>query len=177
MPLEEVPTSTEAPPASDAVVAEAPTRAEHTRIDDEAGIVTFRGMGYSFDTLPDASKRRAGLIGLARLLRESDGDVWDKLKSGDFVVRVAAKPKELDNWRMAYAHALAEETVKADGGRVKIGNKETPEFSAALEVAMAKARDLDRSSLAKLKVIPAVVAHHARLSGAPTVSLASIVGG
>ena len=95
MPLEEVPTSTEAPPASDAVVAEAPTRAEHTRIDDDAGIVTFRGMGYSFDTLPDASKRRAGLIGLARLMRESDGDVWDKLKSGDFVVRVAAKPKEL----------------------------------------------------------------------------------
>ena len=150
---------------------------ERAKANTETGVVTFRGVDRQFDDLPDASKRHAGIIGLARMLRETDGEAWSKLVAGNLsVAKKSAKVKELDDWRTAYAHALAEETVKGDGGRVRNGTKDTPEFTAALDAALAKARDLDRKGLAKAKVIPAVVIHHARITGTPVVSLASILG-
>ena len=52
----------------------------------------------------------------------------------------------------------------------------TLEFTAALDEAKQKAARLDKSGLAKAKVIAAVVAHHNRLTGAPASALADLVG-
>lgn len=75
----------------------------------------------------------------------------------------AAKAKELDPWRLAYAHALVEEA------------KKSPE-PLTLDAAKELARKLDRDGLTKVKGFPLVVKHHAKLTNAEPASLRSLVG-
>ena len=88
-------------------------------INEADGTVTYNGTGYEFDTLSDAAKRSVGLLGLGRLLRESKGKIWEKLINGAPLGRKASAATRGSKWRDAIAHALAEEAVKADGGKVK----------------------------------------------------------
>ena len=85
---------------------------------------------------------------------------WTKLLEGQVPTKGSAGPKELDPWRLAYAHALADSTAKEKGIKAK-----SPEFATLLDESKQRAAVLDRAGLVKAKKIAAVVVHHARITG------------
>jgi hypothetical protein len=150
------------------------------KYDEAAGIVTLGHAGYEFDTLPAAVKRSLGLRGLADVLRgamhrNDPGKAYAALVAGGLSTRAPKAAKELDPWRQAFAVALAEETVKAAGGKIRDKGRETPEYAVALDDAKQAATRLTRDGLTAAKKRPAVVAAYDRLVGAETGSLAALV--
>lgn len=127
---------------------------------------------YAMSDLPDATQKALAAIGLRYILvgATDHGKAFDEMKAGKIPGRKAAASKDLEPWRLAYAHALAEETAKRDGIKVYMpgGRNPTQEFAVLLDNSKQRAVSLDKSGLAKIKVIPAVVAHWVRITGTAT---------
>lgn len=125
--------------------------------------VTVDGIEYAPAMLNVAAQQWCLLNGIRRhLLSAKDPtEAWFALSSGILPSDGAAKPKELDPWRKAYALALADKDAKAAGIKAR-----TPEFATLLDDAMTRAAGLDRDALKKAKTIPAVVVHWNKLTGA-----------
>jgi len=161
----ETDTTTQLPgPLSAAAVK---TRAERrpATINVTAGTVSFGGTTYSIDGLAEiASKtiRWCALRGLASRLQASDDPAAEfaRLKAGTIPSHGPAKPKEVDPWRKAYAHAYAEKQAKDGGVKSK-----SPEFATMLDEAMQRAAALDKTSMRNVRYNPAVVAHYNRITG------------
>lgn len=145
------------------------------------GTVTlFKGAqilgAYSVAEIADQTALAA--IGLRYLLVGADepGEMFAQLVAGKIPGRGPKATKELEPWRLAYAHTLADENAKTQGVKTYLpgGRNHTQEFTVLLDDAKQRAVSLDKSGLAKAKTIPGVVAHHARITGA-VLSAASLV--
>lgn len=131
-------------------------------LDVKEATLTIDGVTYDATALPENSRWWCTLRGLASRLNATDNPAgaWTDLKAGHIPSHGPAKPKELDPWRRAYAHALADKQAKADGIKPK-----SVEFAALLNQYMTTAAVIDRSGLLLAKLIPAVVVHYNRLTG------------
>jgi hypothetical protein len=178
MTLEE----SDAEPASDAPAETTRAKPDRRRssIDTAARTVTITdpdgtSLGtFALSALSDQVTDWLALDGLRARLRMGDPAAeFAALKKGEVPSAKSAARKDLDPWREAYAHALADERAKSQGVQKSRGGKSTPEYEALLEQARSKARGLDKAGLATIKRVHTVVAHHARLTDT-VVSLADI---
>jgi len=117
---------------------------------DENGAST-----YHVDALPEPVKRWAMMQGVWTFMRMADDPdaAFARLQSGN-VPRPRTgekKPPKPNTWRLAYAHALVDETKKSDN-------------PLNLEAATEMARKLSRPALAGAKVHPLVVKYYHRLN-------------
>ena len=144
--------------------ADVKTRAERrpATIDIAAGTVSFAGGIYTVADLPPLASKWCELRGLASRLQASDDAEAEfaKLKAGTIPSHGPAKPKELDPWRRAYAHAFADKQAKERGHKLK-----SPEHVTLIDEAMQTAATMDRDALKKARTIPAVVTHWNRITG------------
>jgi len=137
------------------------------------GVVTLTrdGTETAFDMAGISSTGHAALAahGLRVLLIGADDPAarYAELVAGKTPGRVAAAAKELDPWRLAYAHTLADESAKRDSVKTfgPGGKAHTPEYAMLLDNAKQRSVALDKAGLAKARVIPAVAVHYARLVG------------
>lgn len=131
-------------------------------LDVKEATLTIDGVTYDATALPENSRWWCTLRGLASRLNATDNPAgaWTDLKAGHIPSHGPAKPKELDPWRRAYAHALADKQAKEQGFKPK-----SLEFAGLLDTCMAAAASMDRDGLTKAKRIPAVVVHWNRLTG------------
>ena len=147
-------------------VPDAKPRAESV-IDAVAATVTITGVGKF--GLPVVHADQFALAGFrAWLMRQDDPTAaYAALTSGKIGVgtRAPAKPKALRPWQEAAAQAMADAAAKAQGIKRGQFGKETPEFGRILGDARAKAAAMNRDALAKVRQLPAVVAHHHRIVG------------
>jgi hypothetical protein len=137
-------------------------KAERTRsvIDVERGTVTvFASDGaqieqHSIAGIPNNVVRHLALVGLGVTMRNvKDQDATMLAMVEGFIPGRSAKEKVLDPWRRAYMRVVID-------GAARGGNP------ISEDEARQRAESLDKTALAKIKRISAVVAEHNRITGA-----------
>jgi hypothetical protein len=127
---------------------------------DENGAST-----YHVGALPEAARQWAMMQGVWTFMRMADDPdaAFARLQSGNIPrPRSGEKPPKKPNaWRLAYAHALVEETKKSEN-------------PLTIDAATETARKLSLPALKSAKVHPLVIKHFHRLNGSTAPSLASL---
>ena len=121
---------------------------------------------YHVDALPEPVKRYLMMTGAWTFMRmANDPDAaFARLQSGSLPKQRGEKaPKKPNAWRLAYAHALVDETKKSEN-------------PLTLDAATEMARKLSRPALASAKAHSLVVKHFNRLNPSAGVpSLAALI--
>lgn len=153
-----------APPTSKERVASTIAGSVVTLTRGAAAIGTF-----DLATLPAPVGAAIAVMGLRDYLIRADDPVaaFAGLVAGTVPGRKVAAAKELDPWRLAWAHATAEAEVRKGGGKPYIGKNPTEDFKLALDNAIQRAPGLDKDTLKAARTKSAVVAHWERITGAP----------
>jgi hypothetical protein len=145
-----------------AISPASPVKAQRVRatVDSAAGMFTISDSGgvhtYSTAGLSDTVQAHLALLGLRRVVAtaKDPAAAYARLQAGQTPgQRGPGKPKEMNPWRLAYAHAKVEATKRTDA-------------PLSLDDAKAAAAALPRDKLVEIKTHPLVVKHYAKLTGA-----------